>query len=641
MKSWLILVWLAIFAGQDWLNGAEGDKQCPASRIPPQAAGHDSTGGEEANNGTRQEHVTCQEGPQQTGKGPQQTKEGPEQTGKGPEQTEEGPEQTGKGPEQTGKGPEQTEEGPEQTRKGPEQTEEGPQQTEEGPQQTSGKRVEDGREVEGQETQQGLVQEGPGGEESTGCKPASSVPEGEGEADRATGMHGQGHISENQSTMELDKKLDKELSKKPAKGLDKESAKEPDKELEKESAEEPTKEPTAAPTTEATMAPTTTPQRCPPSDPWGSCGDDAKEESPRVATALTDFALKFYSKLAKGKGTSSNVVFSPFSVALALSHLLLGARGETKGRLESILSYPSDLVCVHAPLQRLLKSQALISASALFLRQGLHLNEAFRNQSLHFYNSRPQMLSGNETQDLQLINKWVRVMTKGKIKKLLKELEPDVQLVLLNAVYFQSKWKTTFKVKNTVNETFYRPGQASIQVPMMTSKKYPLAFFNDPNLQAKVGRLQLSHNVSLIVIVPQLVSQMLAEVQQKLTKETFAAVMKKLMGTPFKPTVVSLPKLKLDSSQNLLDILGEMDYGIFYDSNLCGISEAEDLLVTSAQHRAMLELNEEGVEAAAATAFSVARTAWVFDVQQPFLFVLWNDDHSFPIFMGHVNDPRV
>ncbi|KAH1171503.1 plasma protease C1 inhibitor isoform X2 [Mauremys mutica] len=625
MKSWLILVWLVTFAG-DWLNGAEGDKQCPASKVPLQAAAHNSTGDEEANNGIRQEAVICQEAPQ----------------------------------------------------------------TREGPEQTSGKGGENGGEREGQETQQGLVQEGPGGEESTGCKAASSVTEGEGEADQATGMSGPGgaperHTSEIQSTMELskepdkepdkgldeesakepDKGLDEESAKEPDKGLDEESAKEPDKELdeesdkepdkeldeesdkepakelEKESAKEPTKEPTAAPTTEAATVPVTTPQRCPPSDPWGSCGDDSKEESSRVATALTDFALNFYSKLVKVEGTGSNVVFSPFSVALALSHLLLGARGETKERLESILSYPSDLVCVHTALQRLLKSQPLISASKLFLRQGLHLNEAFRNQSLRFYNSRPHVLSGNETQDLRFINKWVKDVTKGKIKRLLKELEPDVQLVLLNAVYFQSKWKTTFKVKNTVNETFYRPGQAPIQVPMMTSKKYPLAFFNDPSLQAKVGRLQLSHNMSLIVIVPQHVSQMLAQLEQKLTKETLAAVMKKLMGVPFKPTVVSLPKLKLDSSQDLMDILGEMDYGIFYDSNLCGISETEDLLVTSAQHRAMLELNEEGVEAAAATAFSVARTAWVFDVQQPFLFMLWNDDHSFPIFMGHVNDPRV
>ncbi|KAM9147711.1 plasma protease C1 inhibitor [Pangshura tecta] len=573
MKSWLILVWLVTFAG-DWLNGAEGDKQFPASKVPLQAAAHNSTGDEEANNGTRQEAVIYPEDPPQT---------------------------------------------------------------REDPERTLGKGGADGEEMEGQETQQGLVQEGPGGEESTGPQ-ESSVTEGEGEADQATGMSGPGgvperHTSEIQSTMEPNKKLHEELDKKPDKGLD--------KEFEKESAKEPTKEPTAAPTTEAATVPATTPQRCPPSDPWRSCGDDSKEESPEVARALTDFALNFYSKLVKVKGTGSNVVFSPFSVALALSHLLLGARGETKERLESILSYPSNLVCVHAPLQRLLKSQPLISASELFLRQGLHLNEAFRNQSLRYYNSRPHVLSGNETQDLRFINKWVKDVTKGKIRRLLKELEPDVQLVLLNAVYFQSKWKTTFKVKNTVNEMFYRPGQAPIQVPMMTSKKYPLAFFNDPSLQAKVGRLQLSHNMSLIVIVPQHLSQMLAHVEQKLTKETFAAVTEKLMGIPFKPTVVSLPKLKLDSSQDLTHILGEMDYGIFYDSNLCGISEAEDLLVTSAQHRAMLELNEEGVEAAAATAFSVARTAWVFDVQQPFLFVLWNDDHRFPIFMGHVNDPRV
>uniref|UniRef100_A0A8C8VM13 Serpin family G member 1 n=1 Tax=Pelusios castaneus TaxID=367368 RepID=A0A8C8VM13_9SAUR len=542
--------------------------------------------------------------------------------------------------------------------------------------------------MEGQETQQGVVQTGPGGEE-LGKEPdevqGKELAEEQGkeltkECDKDPGTelakeHGkdldkepgevQGKELAKEEGKDLDKEPDevqgKELAKEQGKDLDKEPGevqgkelakeegkdldKEPDevqgKELAKEQDKEPTKEPTLAPTSEATTTPTPSPQRCPPSNPWATCGADFREEGPRVATALTDFSLKFYSTVAKVKGTSTNVVFSPLSVALALSHLLLGARGETKERLESILSYPPDLACFHAPLKQLVKSKALSIASNLFYRKDLQVNKDFLNQSLRFYDSRPHMLSGNESYDLWFINKWVREVTHGKIKKLLKELEPDVQLVLLNAIYFQSKWKTTFKVRNTVDEKFYRPGQAPIQVPMMTSKKYPLAFFTDQSLQAKVGRLQLSHNMSLVVIVPQRLSQTLSEVVQKLTKETFAAVMKKLMESPFKPTVVTLPKLKLDSSQDLMDILGEMDYGIFYYSNLCGISEAEDLVVTSAQHRAVLELNEEGVEAAAATAFSVARTAWLFDVQQPFLFVLWNDDFSFPIFMGHVNDPSV
>nr|XP_006111024.1 plasma protease C1 inhibitor [Pelodiscus sinensis] len=402
---------------------------------------------------------------------------------------------------------------------------------------------------------------------------------------------------------------------------------------------EPTNKPTTAPSTETPTVSVTVPQRCPPSDPWGSCRNDSKEESHRVAMALTDFALKYYSKVAKTHGTDSNVVFSPLSVAVVLSQLLLGARDETKMRLETILSYPSDLLCVHAPLRHLLKSQAFVSTSLLFFRQDLSLNDAFRKQLKSFYNIEAQWLTGNETQDLRKVNKWVKDGTNGKIEELLKELEPDVQLMLINAIYFQAKWKTTFKVKNTMNEMFYRPGKSPVQVPMMTSKKYPLASFSDPSLKAKVGRLRLSHSMSLVVMVPEHSFNSLAEMEKMLTRETFTAVVKKLMDSPLKPTVVSLPRFKLDSSQDLMDILGQIDYGIFFDANLCGISEAEDLAVTNAQHRAVLELNEEGVEAAAATAISVARTAWVFEVQQPFLFVLWNDEHSFPVFMGHVSDP--
>ncbi|XP_074812941.1 plasma protease C1 inhibitor isoform X2 [Natator depressus] len=628
MKSWLILVWLVTFAG-DWLDGAEGDKQHSASEFSLQATGLDSTG--EIQNITElakeldEPHNKPDNEPAK-----ELDKESSKEPAKGLDK-ESSKEPAKELDKESSKEP--VKELDKESSKEP----------------AKGLDKESSKEPAKKLDKESSKEPAKGLDKESSKEPAKeldkeSVKEPVKELDKESSKEPVKELDK-ESSKEPAKKLDKESVKELAKGLDKKLStkwtkgldKEPAKELEKE----PAKEPTAAPTTEATTAPITTPQRCPPSDPWGTCADDSKEESPRVATALTDFALKFYSKLAKVEGTGSNVVFSPFSVALALSHLLLGARGETKERLESILSYPSDLVCVHTPLQRLLKSQALISASKFFLRQGLPLNEAFLNQSLRFYNSQPQELSGNKTQDLKLINKWVRDVTKNKIKRLLKELEPDVQLVLLNAVYFQSKWKTTFKVKNTVNETFYRPGQAPIWVPMMTSKKYPLAFFNDPSLQAKVGRLQLSHNMSLIVIVPQHVSQMLAEVERKLTKETFTAVMKKLMDSPFKSTVVSLPKLKLDSSHNLMDILGEMDYGIFYDSNLCGISEAEDLLVTSAQQRAMLELNEEGLEAAAATAFSVARTAWVFDVQQPFFFMLWNDNHSFPMFMGHVNDPRV
>lgn len=80
-------------------------------------------------------------------------------------------------------------------------------------------------------------------------------------------------------------------------------------------------------------------------------------------------------------------------------------------------------------------------------------------------------------------------------------------------------------------------------------------------------------------------------------------------------------------------------FDFFYDLNLCGLTEEQDLQVSAMQHQTTLELTETGVEAAAASAISVARTLLLFEVQQPFLFLLWDQQHKFPVFMGRVYDP--
>lgn len=80
-------------------------------------------------------------------------------------------------------------------------------------------------------------------------------------------------------------------------------------------------------------------------------------------------------------------------------------------------------------------------------------------------------------------------------------------------------------------------------------------------------------------------------------------------------------------------------YDFSYDLNLCGLTEDPDLRISAMQHQSMLELKESGVEAAATSTVSVARSLLLFEVQQPFLFLLWDQQHRFPIFMGRVYDP--
>ncbi|XP_044276746.1 plasma protease C1 inhibitor [Varanus komodoensis] len=401
---------------------------------------------------------------------------------------------------------------------------------------------------------------------------------------------------------------------------------------------------TAEPATTHTIAVTTTDSNClsqncqSHSNLWAACTDPTPKDEAELYNSLTEFAIEAYKTAIQHEKNDSNFIFSPMSISIMLSNLLLGACGETKQRLENLLFYPENFACVHKALKSVSKSETLLSANAIFYQPELSLGNDFLNQSEMFYKTKMFPLTKNSHQDLTEINAWVSKNTNHKIKKLLNDLDPNDQMVLLNAVYFRSKWKTVFKVKNTKPEEFYRPGFPPIKVPMMTSKKYPVASFFDNNLQAKVARFQLHRNMSLVIVVPRSLSQHLSEVEERLNTNVIQSVLSKLEYVPFKPTIVTIPKFKVESSQDITTLVQDMDYGIFFETNLCGISQDEELQVSTAYHRAMMEISEEGVEAAATTAVSVARTANFLEVQQPFLFILLKDMKNI-VFMGRINNP--
>ncbi|XP_068800586.1 plasma protease C1 inhibitor [Struthio camelus] len=402
---------------------------------------------------------------------------------------------------------------------------------------------------------------------------------------------------------------------------------------------------TAAPvptTTEGpTSAPGTTAPPCPgDEEPAEACGAPTGAQTAAVAEALSTFALRFYQRMAEATDPGSNLLFSPINVALALSHLLLGARGETQERLGAVLAYPPELPCVHRSLRQLTKSPGLLSASQIFHHKELHLTSRFLNESWRFYEARPWVLSGNESLDLLRINKWVRDATQGRLPRLLDELPPDPQLVLLSAVYFQGKWQTPFQVKDTMPQPFLRPGRPSVLVPTMTSKKYPVTSFIEPSLRAQVGRLQLSQGLSLVLLLPQGALGALEALERALSPAAFLALLHKAAAIPPRATVLALPRFRLDLSQDVMAIVHEMDYGLFLDAELCGLARGQAVAVDTARHRAVLALDEAGVEAAAAVATSLARTAHVLEALRPFLFVLWDDARRLPLFMGRLSDPR-
>uniref|UniRef100_A0A286XGF8 Plasma protease C1 inhibitor n=1 Tax=Cavia porcellus TaxID=10141 RepID=A0A286XGF8_CAVPO len=409
----------------------------------------------------------------------------------------------------------------------------------------------------------------------------------------------------------------------------------------------PSGSPTLAPTGSPTQPPTQFPNPtespaptepiCPP--PATPCSKAQTQEAQEaLGEALTDFALKLYQAFAATKNSESNIAFSPFSVASLLTQVLLGAGDSTKKNLEVVLSYPPGFVCVHQALQAFV-SKGVTSVSQIFHNSDLPIRDSFVNASQSLYGSSPQALGNDSAANLEHINSWVAEHTRHKISRLLDSLPSDFRLVLLNAIYLSAKWKQPFDQKKKMEPFHLR--NTVVQVPMMMSKKHPVAQFIDHNLRAKVGQLQLSHNLSFVILVPQTLEQPLETLENALSPELLRAVIRKLEMSKYQPTYLTMPRVKVASSQSLLPIMEKLEFFDFaYDLNLCGLTEDQDVQVSEMRHHSVLELTETGVEAAAASAISVARNLLVFEVQQPFLFVLWDQEHKFPVFMGRIYDPR-
>ncbi|XP_068872292.1 plasma protease C1 inhibitor isoform X1 [Aphelocoma coerulescens] len=392
--------------------------------------------------------------------------------------------------------------------------------------------------------------------------------------------------------------------------------------------------------TTAAPAPGTDAPPCPgDEEPAESCGEPTGTQRAAVAEALGTFALRFYQHMAAAAQPDANLLFSPINVAVGLSHLLLGARGETQERLAALLAYPSGLDCVHGALQQLASAPGLFSAAQIFHHPELHLRPRFLNDSLRFYGARPYALSGNESLDLQRINAWVREASKGLLPTLLSALPPEPRLLLLSAVHLRAAWRTPLDRKKTVLLPFLRPGHPPRKVPTMTSAKYPVASFTDSRLQVQVGRLELNGGLSLVVLMPRGPLEPLETLERALDAPTFLALLRRAARTPHRPTALSLPRLRLDLDLDVVALVHDMDYGLFLDAELCGLARGP-AAVDTARHRAVLALDEAGVEAAAAMATSVARSALVLEALRPFLFVLWHDTGDFPVFMGRLSDPQ-
>ncbi|XP_072130865.1 antithrombin-III [Mobula birostris] len=386
--------------------------------------------------------------------------------------------------------------------------------------------------------------------------------------------------------------------------------------------------------------------------------------NPRVwelSRSISKFAFDLYKRLASSKSNTQNIFMSPLSISTAFAMTKLGACGETLRQLMEVFKFDtitektSDQVHyffakLNCRLYRKAnKSSELVSANRLFGDKALAYNRTFQNISEAVYKAKLIPVNFREKPKVarNYINSWVANKTEGLIKNLLPPdaITPFTTLVIINAIYFKGLWKSMFDKQMTTEREFDKAASSQCQVPMM-QQQGSFRFGKFPADKVKVIELPYKgDDVSMVLILP-MAGGNLQEIETALSHEKMLGWISRLSITEVE---LSIPRFRVEDSFSLTSKLKQMGLVDLFNSekaSLPGLVEGlhTDLYVSDAFHKAFLEVNEEGSEAAATTAVmlmgrSLRPDLEVFNANRPFILLIREVAINAVIFMGRISDP--
>ncbi|KAM6900502.1 leukocyte elastase inhibitor A-like [Xenentodon cancila] len=374
-----------------------------------------------------------------------------------------------------------------------------------------------------------------------------------------------------------------------------------------------------------------------------------------LSKANTSFCLDLFKTLAD-KDKTANLFFSPFSISSALAMVMLGARGNTAMQISEVqFTHRAELVVclntrecqddVHALFNQLLseinKSGAsfeLSVANRLYGDQSFQFLQEFLTQTRKHYNAELEPVDFRTShQEARIkINNWVEKQTQGKITNVVAEgvLNEMSRLVLVNAIYFKGTWDKPF--------LSYKTSDADFKLNKMMrdqESRFPFVFIPEVNCQI----LEMPYKgkeLSMLIFLPKAIEDDttgLEKLEKHLTYEKFMEWTDKLSEVEVS---VSLPRFKLEETYDLNQVLTSMGVEDAFDTSKCdfsGMSGNKDLALSNVTHKAFVEVNEEGTEAAAVTNLACNlcfRIVPIFYADRPFLFFIRHNATMSVLFAG-------
>jgi serpin B len=385
-------------------------------------------------------------------------------------------------------------------------------------------------------------------------------------------------------------------------------------------------------------------------------GDHAVPAADRAEAArdLNAFALDLYARL---RGREGNLFLSPASISTALAMTYAGARGQTAEEMAGALHFTLPADRLHPAMGGLLRDlngdggkrgYALSVANALWAQRGHPFLPEFLKLVHDDYDAaaREMDFAGAADESRRVINAWVEKQTHDRIKDLLPagSVNSDTRLVLTNAIYFKGDWAHPFQKSHTHDAPFRLGGGKEVTVRMMgptTGETAEYGYFEDSTLQA-LEMPYAGKELSMVVLLPRKVDG-LEELEKALTPGRLQEWLGKLRE---REVSVSLPRFKVTAQFMLNDALAALGMRLAFTSqaDFSGMDGRRDLAISAVVHKAFVDVNEKGTEAAAATGVVVKALAeplrLAFRADHPFLFLIRDRRSGAVLFMGRLTDPR-
>ncbi|XP_078172345.1 serpin-ZXA-like [Carex rostrata] len=380
----------------------------------------------------------------------------------------------------------------------------------------------------------------------------------------------------------------------------------------------------------------------------------------------TAFSLNLAHHVSSSIANESNLVFSPLSLHVALSLVAMGAKGPTLYQLLSFLrsgSSSSDLIKLSSQIVELvlmdgsdLGGPHLAFANGVWFDQSMSLKEDFKKTVTGAFKAETRSLDFQKkaSEAASEVNTWVESATAGLIKNLLEpdSVDQDTRLILSNALYFKGAWSEKFDPAKTKEAEFHLLDGTTVQAPFLSStkKQFFSSYDNFSVLKLLYHQGDDKRQFSMYVFLPKS-KDGIWSLTEKIGSETHF-LDRHIPHNKVKLDKFKLPKFKISFGFESKKVLKGLGLELPFSETCQDLTEmvvdtsvGEDLYVGSVFHKAFVEVNEEGTEAAAATAVQiVGMSAYIggvteFVADHPFVFVIREEITGVVLFVGRVLNP--